>query len=329
MIQTLRRWAFEPIDTAPIAALRIACGLLVLGWTLSLLPDAQAFLSHTGVTPTAPGGSAGYWTLPIGSPYGILALLAVAAVVLTVGWHTRVVSVLVAVLLVVVQRRSPYMLNSGDQLLRDLALFLALMPAGETWSLDARRRAGRLRSPWGLRLLQLQISILYLFSVTAKLGGPIWQGGGAVGMSLQLGDLQRIVIPQSLDASVTFSAILTYGTLFAEAFLVVGLWIPKTRWYAMAAGLGIHLGIEATLLIGWFSLTILSCYLAFIPADVLRLVVDRVAERWGQTTLYRRLRPPPPPPVRKKQPAARNGRRPASRPAARPASPARRPARRR
>ena len=54
------------------------------------------------------------------------------------------------------------------------------------------------------------------------------------------------------------------------------LWFSRTRWLAMAAGLAIHLGIEATLLIGWFSLTILSCYLAFVPADVLH----RLRARW-------------------------------------------------
>ena len=49
-MNAFRRWAFEPVDTAPMAALRIACGLLVIGWTLSLLPDTQAFLADDGLT---------------------------------------------------------------------------------------------------------------------------------------------------------------------------------------------------------------------------------------------------------------------------------------
>jgi hypothetical protein len=188
--------------------------------------------------------------------------------------------VLVAVLLIAVQRRDVYVLNSGDLLLRELALYLALMPAGEVWSLDARRRdRSSLRAPWGLRLLQLQISGLYLFSVAAKLHGTSWQDGTAVGKALQLDDLQRLVVPHSLAASVTLSALFTYGTLVVEAFLVLGLWFPRTRWWAMAAGIGIHLGIEATLLIGWFSLTILSCYLAFVPATSLRALVARATAR--------------------------------------------------
>ena len=291
MIAAWRRWAFEPVDTAPMAALRIACGLLVLGWTVSLLPDAQAFLSDDGLTSGAVGGTRGWWSLPVVSPYGACGLLAVAAVALVLGWRTRVAAVVVAVLLVVLQRRDVYVLNSGDLLLRELAVFVALMPAGETWSLDARRRGSQLRAPWALRLLQLQVSALYLFSVVAKLHGTSWQDGTAVGKALQLEDLQRLVVPQGLATSVTLSALLTYGTLLVEAFLVVGLWLPRTRWWAMATGVAIHLGIEATLLIGWFSLTVICCYLAFVPAEVLRRLprrrrpVDVPAQRVEESAL--------------------------------------------
>jgi hypothetical protein len=275
-----RRWAFAPADTAPVAVLRIATALLVLGWTASLLPDAQAFLSDDGLTAHAVDGSRGWWAVSLHSPYAALALLAAAAVALLVGWHARVASVVVALLVVAVQRRDVYVLNSGDLLLREMTLFLTLMPTGETWSLDARRRGtSEPRAPWGLRLLQLQVSCLYLFSVTAKLGGASWQDGSAVGKAVQLDDLQRLVVPQGLATSVAFSALLTYGTLLVEAFLVIGLWLPRTRWWAMAGGVAIHLGIEATLLIGWFSLSVLACYLAFVPAPVLRGLVGRLQER--------------------------------------------------
>lgn len=266
MINAWRRWAFDPIDTTPMAAVRIACGLLTLGWTLYLLPDAQAFLSDKGLTSGPVGGTDGWWALHLGSPYVVLAVLAGASIALMVGWHSRVAAVVVAVLLTVVQRRDVYVLDSGDLLLRELAIFVALMPSGEKWSLDARRRGEcRPRAPWALRLLQVQVSLLYLFSVTAKLHGTSWQDGSAVGKAVQLKDLQRFAVPQSLATSVTFSALLTYGTLLIEAFLIVGLWIPKTRWWAMGLGIALHLGIEATLLTGWFSLAVIACYLAFLP----------------------------------------------------------------
>jgi hypothetical protein len=270
------RWAFAPVDCAPMAALRIAVGLLSLGWTLSLLPDVDAFLSSDGLQPELPTVTDGAWVVELGSPYAVLALLAVASVALALGWRTRVAAVVVAVLLLAVQRRDPYVLNSGDLLLRNLALLVALMPAGEVWSLDARRRGvSRHRAPWALRLLQLQVSAVYLFSVTAKLRGGSWGDGTAVGIALQLEDLQRLVVPDAISQSLAASAVLTYSTLVVEGALVVALWLPRTRYAAMAAGVAIHLGIEATLLIGWFSLAIIASYLAFVPAADLRAVVTR------------------------------------------------------
>lgn len=293
MISRWRAWAFAPVDPAPMAALRIACGLLVLGWTLSLLPDAATFLADDGLTAGPSDGGTGWWTVGSFPPYPVLGVLAAAAVALTLGWRTRVASVVVVMLLVVVQRRDVYVLNSGDLLLRQMAFFVALMPAGEVWSLDARRRGtSSWRAPWALRLLQVQISLVYLFSVVAKLGGAAWQNGTAVGIAVQLEDLQRLVLPQALATSVTVSALLTYGTLVVEAFLVVGLWSARTRPWAIAAGAAIHLGIEATLLIGWFSLTILACYLAFVPGEQLRRWWTR---RGALTTVADTLDAIPPP----------------------------------
>jgi hypothetical protein len=260
-----------------MAALRIAVGLLTIGWTLSLLPDARTFLGDDGVQRSLPHVDSGAWVVPLGPPYLVVSVLLVAAAALALGWRTRIASVVVAVLLLAVQRRDPWVLNSGDLLLRELAFFVLLMPAGETWSLDARRRGtSRLRAPWALRLVQLQISGLYLFSVWAKVRGHTWNDGTAVGIALQLEDLQRFAVPSAVATSLGVSAVLTYSALAIEASLAVGLWLPRLRYGVMAAGVALHLGIEASLLIGWFSLAVIASYVAFVPAADLRCAVSRL-----------------------------------------------------
>jgi hypothetical protein len=71
------------------------------------------------------------------------------------------------------------------------------------------------------------------------------------------------------------SALLTWSSLAVEASLAFGLWLPRLRYWVMAAGVGLHLGIETSLLIGWFSLAIICSYLAFVPAPHLRAVAER------------------------------------------------------
>lgn len=284
------RWAFTPIDTAPMAALRIAMGLMALGWALAWLPDVDAFLSDDGLTPTPSFyPDAVPHTFPLEHPTVVVLALAVAAIALTVGWHTRVAAIVVTALMIWIERRAPLALNSGDVLLRNLSLYVALMPAGELWSLDARRRAREsrlrlswfgprppaLRAPWGLRLLQVQISVLYAAAVMAKLRGDTWNDGTAVGLILQLGDLQRFVVPDAITHSLLASTLMTYGTLVMETVLVFGLWFARTRKWAAIGGIAMHLTIDATIAVGWFSIALIACYLAFVPPEQLRALVAR------------------------------------------------------
>ena len=59
------RWChfwFAPEETSTIAIVRILFGIVVLAWTVTLLPDLRAFFSSEGVLPTEPGfGLAGQW----------------------------------------------------------------------------------------------------------------------------------------------------------------------------------------------------------------------------------------------------------------------------
>ena len=90
MITAFRRWAFGPVDTAPMAAVRIACGLITIGWVLSFLPDVPAFLADDGLTSRSAQFNYAWWhadwLIDLLTPYGTLGLLLCAAVALVLGW---------------------------------------------------------------------------------------------------------------------------------------------------------------------------------------------------------------------------------------------------
>lgn len=300
-VATWRRFWFDPEPTSTLALVRIAFALVALGWTLSLAPDVEHFFGRSGITPDQPSVR---WQLGFlgrfGSPAVVLAtyqVLLVAIVCLLVGYRTRLASVVTFLGLLAFQRRNPYILNSGDVLVRLLAFYLVFAPAGAALSLDRRRQARAAgesfwafpsRAPWALRMLQVQMSVLYLFTVWAKVRGTTWNDGTAVSLALRIEDLERFPIPDAVAQSLLAANLLTYGTLAVELALAVLVWNRRARPWVLAAGIALHLFIDLTITVGFFSYAILVTYVAFVPpetatARVLALRDALVARRERRT----------------------------------------------
>jgi Vitamin K-dependent gamma-carboxylase len=290
---------FEPEATSTLAVVRIAFGVLVFAWTLSLAPDLGAFFGQGGVLAAQPGGS-GVWGV-LGLFHTdfavevVFVVMLLAAASLTVGYQTRLASALVFVGILSLERRDPYVFNTGDGLLRLIAFYLMLAPAGEALSLDRLRLhrenfwAFPRRSPWTLRLMQVQLSVLYLSGLWVKLQGTTWNNGTAVSYAMRISDLNRFPLPGTLTHSLLLSNLLTFGTLAVEASVPVLVWNRRLRLPVLLVGASLHLGIEYSIRVGFFSLAMLTLYLAFLDPDwtarrlraLRRPVERRSAERAG------------------------------------------------
>jgi Vitamin K-dependent gamma-carboxylase len=268
------RFWFEPTPTSTLALVRIALGVLVIAWTLSLAGDLFAFFGREGIQPSAPRAPGSWGVLALGGDElvlgGLYAALLVAAIALTAGFHTRVASVVVFVGLLSLERRSPFVFNAGDHLLRILAFYVMLAPAGAALSIDRLRSGGSLwefpeRAPWALRLIQLQLSVVYVAAAWAKVRGTTWNDGTAVSYALRLTDLERFPVPAFLTQVPELAALLTYGTVAIELSLGLLVWNRRLRPWVLSLGLLLHLGIEWSLRVGFFSLAVLVMYIAFVP----------------------------------------------------------------
>ncbi len=283
------RFWFAPQSVSTLAVVRIAFALVVLAWTASLGHDLFAFYSGNGLLPEQQDvqrvvGS-GAWG-PLGTFTSDTALvvtyvaLFVAALLLLLGLKTRIAAIVVFVGLMALTRRNIWVLDSGDPLLRSIAFFLALAPSGDALSLDRRlaRRHGRVleefprRAPWALRLLQIQLSVLYLAAVWAKVAGETWRDGTAVSYVLRIENLQRFPLPDAVTTSELLSNLLTFGTLAVELSLGLLVWNRKLRPWILLAGASLHIGIDYAIRVGFFSYAVLVLYIAFIPPETM--------ERW-------------------------------------------------
>jgi uncharacterized membrane protein YphA (DoxX/SURF4 family) len=219
--------------------------------------------------------------------YPIFLIWVGCTVGLLVGWHTRLMNVAVWFLTSCFLNRNPNILNGGDDTLIVGLFLLMLMPSGNALSLDAlrwRRRLaaglpaplqldaeGRASTPaWGVRVLQIQLCVIYLTTGLAKLvlapGNGTWWDGTSIHYVLNNVTMSRWSFAQ-LPVPLWLTAPLTYVSVWWEVFfplLVLNRW---TRRWALWFGVLFHVGIWLTIEVGWFSFYTLALYGVWVPDE--------------------------------------------------------------
>jgi hypothetical protein len=276
-IAAWRTFWFEPTDMTTLGLVRIAFGLVAIAWTFSLLPHLEDLFGPRGVQSDSTS-DLGRWTVLnlVGNQHAVVVLwwvLLAGSVALTLGWHSRVAALVVFVGVTSFERRNGFVFNSGDVLVRIEALFMVLGPCGAALSLDRRRTAGsfwsaQIRAPWIIRLMQLQLSLIYLSAVREKLTGSTWNDGTAVSYALRLHDLAAIGAPAWLATSPLLMNLATWGTLVLELGLGVLIWNRRWRWRVLTGGIIMHTVILLNLAVAFFTVAIFVLYIAFIPPEV-------------------------------------------------------------
>jgi hypothetical protein len=278
---------FEPASTAPLVVFRIAFGVLTLAWSLSVLPDLTAFYTKKGLLPHQPTFSGHLWgawgLLGIftskGAVVAVVVVMIVASVCMIFGVFSQLAAALLFLGLMSLERRNPFVNNSGDGLVRILAFYLIFAPTAAALSLTQlardRKRFWTIprRAPWALRLLQIQFSVIYFMAVWTKVRGTTWNTGTAVSYALRITDLERFPVPSFVTHSLVISNVLSYGTLVIELALAILVWNRRLRPWVLLLGLSLHLGIEYSIRVGFYGLAIMAMYLLWLPPARLEAAV--------------------------------------------------------
>lgn len=295
------RFWFAAADPATLGMIRILGGAMMFYthavWSIGLTD----FLGPKGLLPAesvkllqqdtwafsylwwVEGSPALLWTTHI-------AALVVLAM-LTAGLFTRVTSILALIITLSYVQRMPGALFGLDQVNTMLALYLAVGPSGDAFSLDRwlrDRRAGRalpVRHSWtanlAIRLIQVHMCIVYLFAGMAKLVGMAWWDGTALWMAF--GNLEY----QSLD--MTWMAgfpllinLMTHVTVAWELSYWALVWPRLSRPIVLALAVPLHMGIAICLGMITFGLAMLIGNLAFVSPRLVRTSVERVLAVFGR-----------------------------------------------
>lgn len=288
------------LDLRTCALVRIGYAALVLVWLTVLYPDLSTWYGADGILPpsaaerTMPGGA---WTLLALFPKsdawlkGAYAMAIVHAFLLLVGFASRLNAAALFVWVVSFCHRNEVILDAEDTVFRLAGFFLILMPAGACWSLDAwllRLRIGdcglrndshdtirdpqsaiRNRGPaWALRLLQIQMCVVFLSAGLSKLFSPAWQDGTAMYYVSRLTDyFGRFPTPGFLWETPWIVRLITWGVIAVELTIPILIWWKPARLWALAALLVFHLANEYTMHLFLFHWIMLTGWAAFLTGD--------------------------------------------------------------
>ena len=198
-------------------------------------------------------------------------LWAVCAFLLTLGLWTRVAAVTAWLLANSFDNLNPHMTNHGDTVRTTILFYLMLSPCAATWSLDSVRGRPRGDSngpvwvhPWPLRLLMMQLMMIYCFNGLYKALGSTWRYGNS--LYYVMADLfntrmsyAQFPIPPAMLRPIN------YVVLIWETFFPVLVFVPRLRVVILMIGVLFHIGIGLGLELGPFQAYMLCLYLPFVP----------------------------------------------------------------
>lgn len=281
------------LDFRSMALFRVFLGLTILADLVYRFPTLVAMYTDEGVMTreviyryyqefVGNNWQYGIWSLhwitgEVSLQYILFGIAALAAVALTIGWKTRIATIISWILLASLHARNPLILTSGDTILKLVLFWSMFLPLGRLWSLDARSRAEATDSVAGKRYfsfasagLILQIIVMYFFTGVAKCNED-WFSGNAMEYVLRL-DIYILPLGRQMLEYPILLTIVTYATLFWE---VAGIWLLLSwksndfaRILVMLSYWAFHIGISLTMAIGLFPFICLVIWLPLVPSSV-------------------------------------------------------------
>jgi hypothetical protein len=270
------------VDLRSLAVLRVGLALTIV---LDLVDRARFMGEHytdRGVFPrfaVAAGQGPTQWSLHLATGNaageGVLFLIAgVFALLLLVGWKTRVVTVVSWIFVVSLANRTWPVNYGADAVLRSLLFFAMFLPLGARWSLDALFSTtppppDQLRSVASFGLTG-QMASMYFFTGLQKLGDESWQKLNAVFYGFST-DHHATALGLWLAQFYGLTRFLTAATLILEIVVPVFVFVPigwlRARIALLVCFIGFHVVSALCLHIGYFPWISILGWLALLPAE--------------------------------------------------------------
>ncbi|WP_418907377.1 HTTM domain-containing protein [Glutamicibacter endophyticus] len=276
-----------------LAVMRMASGLLILGWLVFNAPVADKIWGPGSAYLEPYRSVLGYkWPLNVLEGTGtaffvfwyVVAIL--LAILFTVGWKTRFVTPLLFVFYTAINAQNTPVSDGGNYFIRIMLIYLIFADLSRVWSIDAwrRNRKGHVRRQFeivtvlhnvALCLVVAQLCLVYFEAGMYKVQGSLWQAGTA--MYYPISSEYYGVFPW-LSELISYNSwvvvLITYVTVIAQIAFPFMLFHRVTRRIALITILGMHLGIAIVMGLPFFS-GIMASADAVLVSGATWLVIQR------------------------------------------------------
>jgi hypothetical protein len=303
---------FERFDPLAVGVYRIFLGSLITVMFVALYPNWQRFYAADGMLSLHDMGSTWlrpdrwsvfYWSDGIIDSRWYWLLGFIAAVGFTVGWMTRLWTVILYVLQTSMIHRNVSVVNGEDLVFRMLLFYSCFAPLHYSLSVDSWLRSRRrgaahghsaiLPRIWPVRLIQVNVALVYVIAVLYRLGDQAgeWVRGDAIYWSMMSNMWSRCPWPQLFygRGGLLLSQVITYSTILIELSFPLLVWFRRPKLYVLAAITCLQLGIAVLIPnVMFFTLAMVCAFWVYVPASTLRewmvtlrMLLDRIHRKFS------------------------------------------------
>ncbi|SHN79074.1 Predicted thiol-disulfide oxidoreductase YuxK, DCC family [Bradyrhizobium erythrophlei] len=281
---------FEDSPTTPLEITRIGVGAaMLLHYTLAI-PHLFEMWGNDGWSPREVALSIREpWMQSIffyfDAPWQLAAfhgLFLLCCAALMVGWRTSWVKWVLLVGHISYVYRNLTLVYGVDWIVSSLLFIMCIAPVGRAMSLDRVRavrkaKLGNLEavlppyhSPWAgacIRLMQIQMAVIFFYSAVSKLHADIWLNGDAVWIMFTSDDYYHSTMVSLLASHYWIGNLATYGTVLVEIAFPFLIWQPSTRPYLLAAAIILHLLFAFLMGLFYFSIVMIMGHVSFVRPE--------------------------------------------------------------
>lgn len=293
MLSRIDKFFFEEKPTEGIALFRIVWAGLLLCYFILDWANITDFYGPHGIVSYATAQDQfphtqlnvfGFFRPTYETAYGIMIVYGLSLFTSMIGLFTRYSLVVAMICMTSLHQRNIWLLSSSETLMRVIMILMICSPCGHSFSVDSLLgryfpsfQQKKTWPVWALRLIQIQVSVVYLWTFFHKLKGETWLDGTAVYYATRLEGMTNFTIPFLMDSSF-FLKLATWGTLLTEFSLGALIWVKPIRKHVIALGVIFHLGIEYLMSIPFFELTMIVLLINFFTPEELKAFVVRIKE---------------------------------------------------